>query len=125
MRKNINKKIFLTAVLTCCITLVWACAAMAENTRIKNKTAYQASGSVKYKKKHTTSRCNQGDSHYVVESGGIWSGERQSGCNVEHIYATLHNDGKTTTCEQINGNMHEENFEIRGDMNKCKVFRSQ
>lgn len=119
MRKNINKKIFPAVVLACCITLVWVCAAMAEHTRITNRTDYTASGEVKYK---STPLCKpKEDYSYTAEKGRTNDRNRPSKCEVSKITAKLHDGGKTKPCKAFEKTCKQQNFRIQGDMNQCEV----
>ncbi len=122
MLKKTSKKILMTAVLTCCITMLWACAAMAEHTRITNATEYKATGEVKYKKNPL---CKKSGFSYTVDKGGISDQGRHSKCEVMSIGATLHDGSNNTPCKGINETTRHENFRIQGDMNKCEVVKSQ
>ena len=127
MRKNINKKIFLMALLTfCSITLVWTGAAMAKDkkpekkhTKITNKTQYRASGEVKY-----ATGCTSVDYRYEnLEKGAYNQRDRGHYCKISKITATLYDGSKNTPCTAYSTTCNHENFRIQGDMSHCEVQR--
>jgi len=122
MRKNINKKIFLTALLAfCSITLVWTGAAMAEHTKITNKTQSTVVVNVNHTKKGRGHTCTKpGNYRTELRPGQLDDRQRSSGCKIESIRATPVGG---TSCQGVS-NSEGQDFEIRGDMNKCQVVRT-